>query len=481
MTYTTAPRLRRRHTIELAMLAVALTVFATGLCLTGLQLHAQVPDLLWLATAVLGGSALAVHVALRFCAPWADPLILPLAVLLNGIGFIVIWGLHAEAGDPPTAAFRQLLWTGLGQLGCLTTVLLVRHPQRLQRYPYLMALAGLVLLASPMLPVIGLDQYGSRRWLSFNGFTVQPSEFAKIPLVLFLAAYLGMKRDILALAAAQITVRGVKIFSVPRMRDMGPMTAAWGIAILILVGTKDLGTSLLLFTVFLAMLYTATLRKSWVGIGVAMFLAGAYVAYLLFWHVRQRVTIWLHAFDPGVYYAPQGSAQVVEGLFALADGGLFGLGFGQGRAATLFASDSDLIMVSVGEKFGLAGVAAVLLVTLLLVERAFRVALAARDTFVKLMTTGFAFLWAFQVFVVVGGVTLLIPLSGMTTPLLSVGGSSLVTTWIMLGLWLRVSSEVRRAAVSRCHDDTATMELPRSAVSPTPPPTASNKSATDQE
>src|SRR5690606_9567940 len=137
-------------------------------------------------------------------------------------------------------------------------------------------------------------------------------------------------------AAAQITVRGVKIFSVPRMRDMGPMTAAWGIAILSLVGTKDLGTSLLLFTVFLAMLYTATLRKSWVGIGVAMFLAGAYVAYLLFWHVRQRVTIWLHAFDPGVYYAPQGSAQVVEGLFALADGGLFGLGFGQGRAATLF-------------------------------------------------------------------------------------------------------------------------------------------------
>src|SRR5690606_41252983 len=148
----------------------------------------------------------------------------------------------------------------------------------------------------------------------------------------------------------------------------------------------------------------------------------------------------------------------------------FALGFGPGRAAPLFASDRDLIMVSVGEKFGLAGVAAVLLVTLLLVERAFRVALAARDTFVKLMTTGSAYLWAFQVFVVVGGVTLLIPLSGMTTPLLSVGGSSLVTTWIMLGLWLRVSSEVRRAAVSRCHDDTATMELPRSAVSPTPPP-----------
>jgi len=246
---------------------------------------------------------------------------------------------------------------------------------------------------------------------------------------------------------------------------MGPMTAAWSVAILILVGTRDLGTSLLLFTLFLAMLYTATQRKSWVGIGLAMFLVGAYAAYLLFWHIRQRVAIWLHAFSPDVYHARQGSAQVVDGLFALADGGLFGTGFGEGRAASLFAADSDLIVVSLGEKFGLAGVAAVLMATLLLVERAFRTALSARETFVKLMTTGLAFLWAFQVFVVVGGVTRLIPLSGMTTPLLAVGGSSLVTSWITVGLWLRVSSEVRRAAVPPGSDGTATVELPRVVVS----------------
>jgi len=465
MTDETTPRHGRRRNTELAMLAVALAAFVVGLCLTGLQLHGHVPDVLWPFTAVLGGGSLAVHTALRFLAPWADPLFLPAAVLLNGIGLTLIWGLNAEADGPATVALRQLLWTGLGLLTCLASLLLVRRPQRLQRHPYVMALAGLALLAAPMLPVIGLDQYGARRWLSFGEFTVQPSEFAKIPLVLFLAAYLGRKRDALALAATQITVRGVKVFSVPRMRDMGPMTAAWGVAILILVGTRDLGTSLLLFTLFLAMLYTATQRKSWVGIGLAMFLVGAYAAHLLFWHVRQRVTIWLHAFSPDVYHSPQGSGQVVEGLFALADGGLLGIGFGEGRAATLFAADSDLIMVSLGEKFGLAGVAAVLVTTLLLVERAFRTALAARETFVKLMTTGLAFLWAFQVFVVVGGVTLLIPLSGMTTPLLALGGSSLVTSWITVGLWLRVSSEVRRAAVPVDRDGAPTVELPRSAVS----------------
>ncbi|MEY9213815.1 FtsW/RodA/SpoVE family cell cycle protein [Thermobifida halotolerans] len=464
MTDETTPRHGRRRNTELAMLTVALSVFAIGLGLAGLQLDGRVPDVLWTFTAVLGSGALAVHVALRFLAPWADPLILPLTVLLNGIGLILIWGLHAEAGDSDATAPRQLMWTGLGQLACLATLLLVRRPQHLQRYPYLMALAGLALLASPMLPVVGLDQYGARRWLSFGDFTVQPSEFAKIPLVVFLAAYLGVKRDALSLAATQITVRGVKIFSVPRMRDMGPMTAAWGIAILILVGTKDLGTSLLLFTLFLAMLYAATQRKSWAGIGLAMFLAGAYAAHLLFWHVQQRVTIWLHAFSPEVYHDPQGSRQVVDGLFALADGGLLGVGFGTGRASTLFAADSDLIMVSLGEKFGLAGLAAVLVATLLLVERAFRAALAAREVFVKLMTTGLAFLWAFQVFVVVGGITLLIPLSGMTFPLLAVGGSSLVTSWIVVGLWLRVGDQARRPAAASEHDGGPTVELPSTVV-----------------
>ncbi|TDQ54851.1 FtsW/RodA/SpoVE family cell cycle protein [Actinorugispora endophytica] len=460
MTDETTPPSQRRRNTELAMLSVALLVFVTGFCFAGLSLDGRVPDTLWMFAAVLGAGSLAVHVGLRFLAPHADPLMLPLAVLLNGIGLVLIWGLHAEAGRPDSGAFRQLMWTGLGLMMCLAVLFAVRRPQHLQRYPYLMALAGLVLIASPMLPVIGLDQYGARRWLSFGRYTVQPSEFAKVPLVIFLAAYLGMKRDMLALAATQITVRGVKVFSVPRVRDMGPMTVAWGIAILLLVGTKDLGTSLLLFGLFLAMFYTATQRKSWVGIGLAMFLAGAYAAYLVFWHVQQRVTIWLHAFDPEVYYGPNGSYQVVEGLFALADGRLTGIGFGTGRAAGIFASDSDLILVSLGEKFGLAGLCAVMLATLLLVERAFRVALDARELFVKLMTTGLAFLWAFQVFVVLGGVTLLIPLSGMTTPLLSTGGSSLITSWIVVGLWLRVGDEAHRPAAPRVHDGGATVELP---------------------
>ncbi|WP_285757709.1 FtsW/RodA/SpoVE family cell cycle protein [Nocardiopsis ansamitocini] len=459
MTEKTTPRPGRRRTVELLMLLAAITVFVIGFSLAGLGVNGSVPPVLALFTGVLGGGAIAVHIALRYLAPWADPLMLPLGVLLNGIGLVVIWGLHAEAGRDGSGALKQLMWTGLGLALCLAVLVVVRRPQLLQRYPYLMALAGVLLIASPMLPVVGLDQYGARRWLSFGTITVQPSEFAKLPLVVFLAAYLGVKRDVLALAAKQVMVREVKVFSLPRMRDMGPMTAAWGMAILVLVGTKDLGTSLLLFGLFLAMFYIATQRKSWVGIGLAMFLAGAYAAYLIFWHVQQRVAIWLAPFDPEVYRQQGGSYQVVEGLFALADGGLLGIGFGAGRAATLFASDSDLILVSIGEKFGLAGLSAVILAILLLVERGFRVALASRELFVKLMTAGLAFLWAFQVFVVLGGVTLLIPLTGMTTPLLAIGGSSLTTSWIIIGLWLRVGDTARRPAQAVTGEPGETVEI----------------------
>nr|WP_239647282.1 FtsW/RodA/SpoVE family cell cycle protein [Nocardiopsis baichengensis] len=435
---------RPRRT-EAWLLAAALGLFVLGMYTAGVQTSGAPPERLALYSALFGGAVAALHMGVRFLAPYADPLMLPLATALTGVGLTTIWGLGGPDGAAHAEAWRQLMWAVIGAGTCLGTVLLLARPRRLQRYPYLLAAAGLFLLLLPMVPGLGIELYGARRWVAVSGYTVQPSEFAKLPLIVFLAAYLGQKREVLAAAERQIRVRGVKVFSVPRMRHLGPMTVAWGLAILVLVGTKDLGTSLLMYLVFLAMLYAATGRKSWVGIGLVMFGAGASAAWWLFPHVRQRVDIWLNAFDPQVYGAAVGgSYQLVEGLFSLADGGLWGTGFGSGRAGEIFAADSDLILVSIGEKLGLTGLMAVLLLLYLLVERAARTALAAREVFTKLLVTGFAMLFAFQVLVVAGGVTRLIPLTGMTTPFLAAGGSSLVSSWLVIGLWLRVSDACRR-------------------------------------
>ncbi|GAA1106583.1 FtsW/RodA/SpoVE family cell cycle protein [Nocardiopsis composta] len=432
----------RARTSEGLLLLVAWVVSVFALVLAGLQLDGAAPAELPLFAGTLGGGALLLHLLLRRTAPRADPVLLPVAVALNGIGLAVIGGLD---GGWDGEARRQLVWTALGAAGCAAVLLLVREPRRLQRYPYLQAVAGLVLLLLPVLPVVGVELYGARRWVAVGGYTVQPSEFAKVVLIVFLAAYLALKGEALAVAGRQLRVRGVKVFSLPRMRDLGPMTIAWGFAILVLVGTKDLGTSLLLFGVFLAMLYAATRRKSWVGIGLLMFSAGAAAAWAIFWHVQRRVDIWLNAFDPEVYRAEAGgSHQLVQGLFALADGGLTGTGFAGARSAGIFAADSDLVLVSIGEVYGLTGLAAVLLLLLLLVERGFRAALDARERFVALLACGLAFLFAFQVFVVLGGVTRLIPLTGMTTPFLSAGGSSLIAGWVVVGLWLRISDTAHR-------------------------------------
>ncbi|MFD0801401.1 FtsW/RodA/SpoVE family cell cycle protein [Streptomonospora algeriensis] len=434
----------RRRNAELVLTLAAVGLSALCLSLVGLQTEGRFPARFALYSCAFGGLAVAAHIAVRFLAPWADPLILPLATALNGIGLAVIWGLHTAAGDGPAESDRQLLWTALGMAASVAVLVAVRRPARLQRYRYITLTAGLALIMLPMLPGLGIEVFGARRWIGFGGYTVQPSEFARLLLIVFLAGYLGHKRDALALAARQLRAGPVKIFSLPRMRDLGPMSAAWAVAILLLVGTRDLGTSFVLFSVFLAMLYTATRRKSWVGIGLAMFLAGAAAAWGIFWHVRQRVAIWLDPFDPELYRSVGGSRQLVQGLFALADGGLTGVGFGSGRTAALFASDSDLILISIGEKFGLAGLAAVLLALFLLTERGYRTALVSRDVFAKLTASASAFLLSFQVFVVLGGVTRLIPMTGMTTPLLSAGGSSLVSTWMILGLWLRLSDTARR-------------------------------------
>ncbi|MFD6949387.1 cell division protein [Nocardiopsis sp. TSRI0078] len=457
------PRPRRRAELVLlvaALLTAAATLLSASLSVTG---GLEPAPLVYLG--VLCAGAVGLHVLLRFTAPYADPVVMPVATVLNGLGLAMIWALQMTGSDPGHGdADRQLLWTGLGMALCAATVVLVRRPQRLGMYTYLIAAAALLLLLLPLSP-LGHEVLGARRWIRLGPFTMQPSEFAKVLLVVFLAAYLGRRREVMALVTRTVRIGRVKVFSVPRARDLAPMAVGWGMAILLLVGTRDLGASLLLFGTFLAVLYAATARKSWVLIGLAAFASGAYVAYLLFAHVRNRVEIWLNAFDPGVYGRPGGSFQIVEGMFALAGGGLTGTGFGGGFVQEVFAADSDLVLVSVGEKLGLTGLMAVLLLLFLLAERGFRIALAARDWFLKLTALGYAFLTAFDVFIVLGGATLIIPLTGMTTPFLSAGGSALTANWMIVGLWLVIGETARRPqegfGAGPGPGDPSTEEIPR--------------------
>nr|WP_046469179.1 FtsW/RodA/SpoVE family cell cycle protein [Allosalinactinospora lopnorensis] len=456
----TLPPIKRRNA-ELVMLLLALGISLGAFAAAGLALNERIPGGMFGYGFTFGGLAIGVHAALRFIAPYADPLILPCGIFLNGLGLSMVWRLNQGEEGEHAGVGMQLTWAAIGMVLCLLILFFLKEPRVLQRYPYITLLLAIVLLASPMTPVLGQEVLGARRWIGIGGFTLQPSEFAKIALVVFLSGYLVMKRDVLSLASKEFKVGPFKVLDLPRMRDMGPMVVAWCIAILILVGTKDLGTSLLMFGTFLAMIYAATQRSSWVIIGIVMFLAGATAAWAIFWHVQQRVTIWLDPFNPEVIDAVGGSFQLVQGLFGLAEGGVLGTGLGQGQPDTIFAADSDLILVSFGEELGLTGLMAIVVVIFLLCERGLRVALASRELFVKMMATGIAFVIAFQVFITMGGVTRLIPLTGMTTPFLSAGGSSLMASWIMLGLLLRMSDNARRPAPQAIQDEGMTQVISR--------------------
>jgi cell division protein FtsW (lipid II flippase) len=438
-----APVARRGS--ELWLLVGAIAVVAAALGSASLSVTGQLDPIIGRYLAVLSGGAVALHVLLRFLAPYADPVVMPVATALTGLGVTMVWALQMTRTQEPGhgEADRQLLWSLVGMVLCAACVVFVRHPRRLTMYPYLIAAGALLLLLLPLSP-FGHEVLGARRWILIGPFSMQPSEFAKVLLVIFLASYLGRQREVMRVVTRTLRIGRVKVFSVPRARDLAPMAVGWGVAILLLVGTRDLGTSLLLFGTFLAVLYAATARKSWVLIGLVAFSGGAYVAYLLFGHVQNRVEIWLNAFDPEVYHRPGGSFQIVEGMFALAGGAVLGTGFDRGFVQEIFAADSDLILVSVGEKWGLTGLFAVLVLLFLLAERGFRIALGAREVFLKLTALGYAFLIAFDVFIVLGGATLIIPLTGMTTPFLSAGGSALMANWMIIGLWLTISQTARR-------------------------------------
>ena len=385
------------------------------------------------------------HLVIRRVAPYADPILLPCVVLLNGLGLVMInridIGLEQQARQngahfAGAAAPTQVIWTGLGLIVFLAVICLVRDHRALQRYAYTLALIGLFFLILPtVLPARFSEVNGARIWIRFAGFSIQPGEFAKILLTIFAASYLVAKRDVLSLAGRRFL--GLVL---PRGRDFGPLLVAWLICIGVLIRGHDLGTSLMFFGLFLVLLYVATERVSWVIIGLLLFAGGAYLAYHLFTTVQQRVSVWLHVFsDPTTI-----GYQVSQSLFGLGTGGLFGTGLGAGHPELVPLASTDFITTSFGEELGLFGLVALLLVYVLFISRGFSIALASRDSFSKLLATGLSFSIALQLFVVVAGVSRLLPQTGLTTPFLSYGGSSLLANYILLALLLRMSDAARR-------------------------------------
>jgi cell division protein FtsW (lipid II flippase) len=450
---------------------LVLLVFSVGLAMAayaavGLAMDGALP------TGMVGyGAGLAVlfgcaHVVLRRFAPYADPVLLPAVTVINGLGLAVIHRLdrgiadRAEAAGrevPAAAAPAQLTWTAVGVVVFAIVLVLVRDHRVLQRFTYTAMLLGLGLLLLPLLPVIGTTINGARIWIRVLGFSFQPGELAKIVLLVFFAGYLVVKRDVLALAGRRVL--GIDL---PRARDLGPVLVAWVASLGVLVFERDLGTSLLFFGIFIAMLYVATERLSWLLIGVGLFLFGAYVAWNLFDHVQRRVDIWLHAFAPR--NVNDDSYQLVQGLFGMGSGGILGEGLGQGRPEIVPYAQTDFIVSAIGEELGLTGLMALLLLYLVVVQRGLRASIAVRDSFGKLLAAGLAFTIALQVFVVVGGVTRLIPLTGLTVPFLSYGGSSLVANWALVAVLLRISDAARRPApppsTAMAEDKTQVVRLP---------------------
>jgi cell division protein FtsW (lipid II flippase) len=370
---------------------------------------------------------LAAHVVARITVPQADPYLLPMAALLTAFGVTEIYRLT------PDDAFRQGLWIVVGVAAFAATLLLLRHDyRRLESYKYLFGLTAVVLLFLPALPVIGEEINGARLWVHVGGIQFQPGELAKIMLIVFLAGYLREKREVLAQG---------------RLKDFGPLLAIWGAAMLVIVETNDLGSALLYYGIFLAMLYVATARGWYAFGGLILFVAGSALLYQAVPRVRERVSIWI---DPWAHVHTTGY-QITQSLYSIGNGGFDGKGFGKGVFATTNGHtlipqlNTDFIYAALAQELGLVGAAALLLVYMLFCLRGFRIALLAQDGFSKLLAVGLTFGFALQTFIIVGGVLRVVPLTGITLPFISYGGSSILANFVMLALLLLVSNRANAA------------------------------------
>ncbi|MBI1352081.1 MAG: FtsW/RodA/SpoVE family cell cycle protein [Actinomycetales bacterium] len=460
-TSTPARKQPTRRNVELVLLVFAWAIGLLGTLQISWAIGEDPSSSLWITAGVVGFLALVMHGVTRWKAPYADPFLLPVSTLLTLLGLVMIYRLDVAAarraelnGNPaPTPdVFSQLTWFTVAVILFVSVLVLLRDHRILQRYTYTLGLAGLILLVLPLAPVIGTTVNGATLWIRVFGFSFQPAELAKILLTIFFAGYLVEKRDSLALVRTKVLGIGF-----PRVKDLGPIIIAWLVSLAVLIFERDLGTSLLFFGLFVSMLYIATQRRSWLLLGGVLFAIGAVLAYYAFGHVRLRVTVWL---DPWTYAGDQGY-QIVQSLFGLANGGILGAGLGQGFPNLVPFANTDFIVAALGEELGLTGLIAILLLYAILVERGLRTAISVRDSFGQLVAAGLSVTMALQVFVIIGGVTRLIPLTGLTTPFLSYGGSSLIANWILVALLLRISDRARRPDLSAPSPDDAVTQVVR--------------------
>jgi peptidoglycan glycosyltransferase len=378
---------------------------------------------------VIVGLPLAAHFVVRRLAPHADGMLLPLASLLNGLGYVFIVRLDEGRAEPHGLAGLQSVWMVLGVAAFFATLIVVRDARKLERSRYTAGFVGLVLLLLPLLPVVGREINGSRIWVSLGPVNFQPGEFAKLCLAVFFAGYLVEKRELLAVN------RAFGPIALPDPKHLGPVLIAWGVALVVMIMEKDLGTSLLFFTLFLVLIWVATERASYLAVGVLMFVGGGYLAFSAFSHVQERFDTWL---DP---WGKVKGYQLEQAMFAFADGGIFGTGLNLGVPLKVPVVESDMIFAAIGEELGLLGATAVLIAFLLMIGAGLRIAQQTASGFERLLATGLTTLLGFQAFIILAGVTRLLPLTGVTLPFVSYGGSSLLANWVLLALLLRISND----------------------------------------
>jgi cell division protein FtsW (lipid II flippase) len=432
-----APLDRSRHGTQLALTILAVLLSVGAYVLVTLGTTGKTPPGVGGFVAVMAGSYLVAHLLITRFAPGADPVMLPCSAVLVGLGYAMIYRL-----DPDLAA-AQFGWLMVGIALFAATLVLIRDHRTLDSYTYSIGLLGVGFLLLPIAPGIGRTINGARLWVGIGPFTFQPSEIGKVLIVIFLASYLSARKELLAVAT-----RRLGPIRLPEPRYFGPLLVAWFLSLAILFMEKDLGSSLLFFGIFVVMLWVATARASFLVLGLILFAAGAILGYAAFGHVQTRVHIWLHALEPDKVQA-QGYGQLAQSEFAMATGGVAGTGLGQGHPGLIPFAATDFIFAAIGEELGLLGVTAVLLLYVVLLGRGFRAALSREDGFSKLLATGLTTALALQAFIIAGGVTRLVPLTGITLPFVSYGGSSLVANFVILALLVRISAPSRASTRGR--------------------------------
>jgi cell division protein FtsW (lipid II flippase) len=424
-----SPLARSRRTTELTLVVMAALITGAAYTLTALGTNAEIPPGIVFFVAVLLGLLLCAHVVVRLVARGADGTLLPIAALLHGIGFVMIARLDDEL------AGLQATWSLVAIVAFVTTLLVVQRASDLARYSWLFFVAGAFLLLLPLVPGLGTNINGARIWVSLGPINFQPGEFAKIFLAIFFASYLADRRELIAASTWKVGP-----LHLPEPRYIAPILMAWGFAVVVMVFQKDLGSSLLFFTLFVVMMWVATERVGYLVLGTLLFAAAAYLSWTQFGHVQTRVDVWL---DPWADPLDKGY-QILQSLYGLADGGLTGTGLGRGNPGQVPEAQNDFIFSAIGEEWGLIGASAVLMAFVLLVGAGLRIALRTDRPFEKLLAVGLTTIVGVQGFIIIGGVIKIVPLTGVTLPFVSYGGSSLVANYVLLALLIRLSDSSAR-------------------------------------